>query len=251
LPLEGRAQLIECVPRALGAKAAAGEVAAGLLPVADFFKLQETFERLGRIGIAVRGRVQSVMLFSLKPMRQLEGANILLTDETSTSAVLLRLLLEKRYKVTPAAYERRQHAEQRHQIAPAARERRQSPEADALLLIGDEALRFQQTNTQYPFETDLAFEWWLWQHLPCVFAVWAVRKTVAAAEKKRIEAALMRALVLNAGQLDAIAEEHAGRLHLPAAELKLYLSRFVYRFGQQEEEGMAKFQELAHEHHLL
>jgi chorismate dehydratase len=164
----------------------------------------------------------------------LEGAVIAVTEETSTSALLLRLLLEQRYRLTPAAYEPRR-----------------VPEADALLLIGDEALRFRAANAQYPYEVDLGFEWWLWQHLPCVFAVWAVRKTVEPPQKRHLEAALARALAANTAQLDAVARQGADTLSLPAADLAAYLAGFHYRFGPEEEAGIARFEELAHEHHLL
>ncbi len=251
LSLGARVELTDCVPRVLGARAAAGEVAAGPLPLVDFLRLKETFERLGRFGIAVRGRAHSVLLFSRKPIRQLDGSTIAVTDQTSSTLSLLRLLLESRYKVIPAAYERRQHPEQHAQEAPAPQERRSVSEADALLLIGDEALRFKRANTQYPFEIDLAFEWWLWQHQPFVFAVWAVRKDVASSEKKQIEAALGRALALNLGQLETIAQEASAPMGIPAAELHTYLSNFVYRLGQTEEEAIQRFERLLNEHHLL
>ena len=45
LSLEERFELVDCVPHALGVQAAAGEVAAGLLPLADYLRLTETFER--------------------------------------------------------------------------------------------------------------------------------------------------------------------------------------------------------------
>lgn len=230
LPLEGRYELVDCVPRQLGEKAASGEIAAGLLPIADYLRLRGAFEPLGRIGIAVRGRAKSVLLFSKLPIRQLGGRTISITHETSTSAVLLRLILEQRYELPAPAYIRGT-----------------DPDAEALLLIGDEALTYQKTNTAYPFEIDLAFEWWLWQHLPCVFAIWAIRKDVDAQARKQIEAGLMRALTVNSGQLEAIAEEASTRLSIPAPELHAYLKAFVYRFSQPEEEGIAKFADLAKE----
>jgi chorismate dehydratase len=231
-------QLTDCVPRELGERAAAGELTAGLLPLTDYLRLAETFERLGRFGIAVRGRARSVFLFSRRPLRQLDGAAIAVTDETSTTAVLLRLLLEQRYRLSPGAYAR--------VAEPAA-----AAEADALLLIGDAALRFKQVNRAYPFEIDVAFEWWLWQHLPFVFAVWAVRKDVGAPEKKHLETALTKSLGLNGRQLEAVAAERAADLGVPAAELASYLAGFIYRLGPQEEEGIAKFQELVMTHGLL
>lgn len=222
------------MPRALGARAAAGEIAAGPLPVVEYFRLQETFERIGRFGIAVRGRARSALLFSRKPVRQLDGAVIAVTQESSTTACLLRLLLEVRYKIQPAGYERGQ-----------------SPDAEALLLIGDEALRYQRTNTQYPFEIDVGFEWWLWQHLPFVFAVWAVRKDLNPETKKTIELSLVKALAKNLNHLDEIAAEASPGLGIPPADLQTYLSSFIYRLSQPEEEGIARFKELVNEFNLL
>jgi chorismate dehydratase len=227
-------QVIDCVPRVFGERAAAGEIAAGPLPLVEYFRLQETFERLGHFGIAVRGRAHSAILFARKPIRQLEGATIAVTEESSTTACLLRLLLEVRYQIHPAAYERGQ-----------------SPEADALLLIGDEALRFAHTNTRYPFEIDVGFEWWLWQHLPFVFAVWVVRKDLSQGMKKTIELGLVRALARNLNQLEEIATEYSPRLAIPAADLQAYLSSFIYRLGHLEEEGITRFKELVNEFNLL
>ena len=234
MSLEASYALIDCVPRALGEQAARGELLAGLLPLADYVRLQDQFERLGHFGIAVRGRARSVLLFANKPIRLLGGATIAVTQETSTSACLLRLILEQRYHVVPARYERGEVAD-----------------ADALLLIGDEALRFQQTNTRYPFEIDLAFEWWLWQHLPCVFAVWAIRKDASQHQKRQIETELARSLGTNLSQLGSIAQEYAAKWGSPVEDMETYLASFVYRLGQFEEAGITRFQELAHEHHLL
>lgn len=196
--------------------------------------MEERFERIKPFGIAVRGRARSVLLFSDKPIRQLEGATIAVTEETSTTALLLRLLLEQRYGVIPGTYERGQ-----------------SQDAEALLLIGDAALQFRATNTRYPYETDLAFEWWLWQHLPCVFAVWAIRKDASPQEKKQVEHGLIRTLGLNNSRLTQIAEERSAALGLPAADLDTYLSSFIYRLGSREEDAIDQFKRLVNEHHLL
>jgi chorismate dehydratase len=234
LAWEERYEVIEHTPRVLGEDAAAGGVTAGLLPLVDYFRLSERFERLGSFGIAVRGRAESVLLFCRRPLRQLDGATIAVTQETSTSAVLLRLILEQRYRLSPAAYRRGEDTE-----------------ADALLLIGDEALRFQRTNTQYPFEVDVAFEWWLWQHLPCVFAVWAVRRDAPARDKRQIESGLARSLAMNLGQLGSLAQERAAVFGIPAADLERYLGNFVYRLGPSEEEAIRRFRALMDEHHLF
>ena len=253
------------MPRQLAEKAATGKVLAGLLPSVALFRQENTFERLGHFGIAVRGRARSALLFSTKPIRQLEGATIAITEETSTTVCLLRLLLEQRYQVIPAAYDRVRvppllaGVDEGVPPVPSGGEGTpkaegwsgQAPKADALLLIGDEALRFKQTDTQYPFEIDVGFEWWLWQHVPFVFAVWAIRKDASPQDKKQIELGLARSLSTNLTQLDAIAQEQASGFGIPAEELETYLSGFVYRLGQDEEQGIKRFRELINEHHLL
>jgi predicted solute-binding protein len=257
-------ELIDVSPREAGELAASGRLDAGLLPLADFLRLEDRLSRVGHFGISVRGRAQSVLLFSLKPARQLEASAIAVTDQTSTSFLLLRLILEHRYQLPPPVYTRVQQAgirsgKLRLALAEAmagagatAQEEAVGLESpDALLLIGDEALRFRQTNTLFPFETDLGFEWWLWQHLPSVFAVWTVRQDLPAAEQKRLETSISRSLASSIGQFGAIGQEHAQRLGMQAAEIEAYLSAFNYRFGQTEEQGIAAFQGLAHEHHLL
>jgi chorismate dehydratase len=180
------------------------------------------------------------MVFATRPLRQLEGAAIAVTSHTSTSGLLLRLVLEQHYRLQPLGYTPYDQPE----AAAAAG-------ADALLLIGDDALRFRQATTRYPYEADLAFEWWLWQHLPFVFAVWAVRRDATAQRKKQLEAALGRALTANSGQLDAIAQERARPLGLPPEDLCAYLEAFHYRLGPAEEAGIEKFRELAKGHGLL
>ncbi|MDP3722575.1 MAG: menaquinone biosynthesis protein [Candidatus Omnitrophota bacterium] len=257
LSLGARYEVTDCVPRALGQMAAAGTIDAGLLPLADYLRLQGAFERLGRFGIAVRGRGRSVLLFSRTPILQLDGRTIAVTEETSTSAVLLRLLLEHRYRLAPAAYERVRvpppMAGVDEDVPTSKMEgpHGQDPAADAWLLIGDAALRFSHANTRFPYEYDLAFEWWMWQHLPCVFAVWAIRAGDSAHERKALEAALAKSLVMNLGQLETIAQESSERLGVPSTELQVYLERFVYRLGPDEEAAISRFATLAHEHHLL
>lgn len=229
-----RWELSEGSPRACAQQAAAGELTAALLPLVDYFRLEKTFERLGPFGIAVRGRAQSASLFSLKPIRQLEGAVIGVTEESSTTAILLRLILEQKHRIPPAKYERGE---------PSG--------AEARLAIGDEALQLSHANTRWPFETDMGFEWWLWQHQPFVFAVWAVRRDADAAIKRELELAITRSLGQNQNKLGPIAAAASARLGIPADELERYLKNFVYRLSAPEEEGIQTFRRLVDEHKLL
>ena len=231
-------------PRQLGQEAEAGRVAAGPMSLVDFLRLQDRFERMGHLGIAARGRSGSTFLFSRVPMRQLGGAAIAVTEDTSTTAMLLRLILEQREHLPGIQYRR---VEQGWSASPA----RLSEDVPAMLLIGDEAMQFRAANRTHPFEVDLSFEWWLWQHLPCVFAVWAVRRECDAEAKDQLNRAVFKALSANHGRLPEIGRDRAAALGLPPEAVTAYLEQFVYRLGELEEQGISRFTELAHEHHLL
>lgn len=234
LHLDPSWELIDASPRQIGLQAEGGNVLVAPMALVDYLRLKDQYERLGNLGIAVRGRCGSVLLLGKKPIRQLADATIQVTDESSTSAVLLRLLLEQRYLLRPQAY-------QRGRI----------DDADAVLAIGDEALRMRAHNRMFSFEYDLAFEWWLWQHLPAVFAVWVVRKDASSTEKQQILRALQRQLAVNLSRLGDLAKGRAESLDVPAAELQAYLENFVYRLSDPEEQAIARFEQLVHAYHLL
>src|SRR6059036_2509181 len=83
------------VPRELGREAEAGTVDLGLMATADFLRLRQRFEVLAPpMGVAARGSVQSVVMYSRRPAASLAGSLVSVTPETSTSIRLLRLLLD-------------------------------------------------------------------------------------------------------------------------------------------------------------
>ena len=84
-----------------------------------------------------------------------------------------------------------------------------------------------------------------------IFAVWAIRRDATPQEKKAVEHGLIKTLGMNHNRLERIAQESSQTLGLPAADLHTYLSSFIYRLGQVEEAGIARFRELVDEHHLL
>lgn len=228
-------ELLPMTPRELGQRMAAGTVDAGVVPVAEFFRQQATLELLGYWGIATAAEARSVLLFSKWPIRQLDGATVGVTGASATSVVLLRLLLEHRFGVKPAKYVESNAAGH-----------------DAWLAIGDEALtRQSELGAQLPFTTDLGEEWWLWQGLPFVFAVWAVRKTLEPERKPWLAKRLQSTLNRNLTQRAQIAQEWSARLGLPAPALERYLNAITYWLGPREQEGMERFRQLAEAAKLL
>lgn len=220
--------LVPLPPRQLGDAVAAGRVDAGPLSLADVFRLHGDLVVLP-LGIAVSGPAHSVILFSDRPAKELDGAIVGVTDETATSVRLLRLLLSRKYGVRPRAWVGADDA------------------ADAVLLIGDRALRTLAGPDSRPYRMDLGSEWVQWTGLPCVFARWAVRATVSPGECRRLQAALERSLEQSLAALPVLAARRDD-VGLDAAGVSAYLRNFTYRFGPEEDRAIAelrrRFQDL-------
>ena len=221
--LEG-VETVSLSPRELGSAIVAGRLDAGPVPLADLIAVGDFVRRL-RLGIATPGAAGSVLVFSQRPLPELSGARMGVSEETSTSAMILRLLLELRYRVTGVRWGK---------IADGA---------DGILLIGDEALRARARGTGFGHVTDLGAEWTAWTGLPCVFAIWALRRQLPEEAGLQLERALDSALTRAMGSLPEIA---ARRRDTGLDELQTvsYLRNFIYRFGPKEDEAIGEFTRL-------
>ena len=214
-------------PRALGEAVADGRLDAGPLPLADCIRLEATVGLLP-FGIATRERARSVFLFSARPMAELAGARIAVTGETATSVRLLRMLLAFRHEV------------ERPRLVDL------DAPADAVLLIGDAALRARHGRWPHPLCFDLGEEWSRWTGLPCVFAAWAIRRDAGPAARAALAAALDHALDAGLRDLPAIARARADvrGWGLAEADVLEYLRGFTYRLGPEEDKAMVEFRRL-------
>ncbi len=113
-------------------------------------------------GIGTRGPMPSIRLFSREPLERLDGARIVLTAESATTVVLLRIILQcflglrNSFLTLPGSLE--ETLEQ----------------GDAVLLIGDRALA-AGADPQGLRAHDLSTIWTRHTGLPFVFALWTVR----------------------------------------------------------------------------
>ncbi len=221
------------MPSVLGRFARLGTVSAGPLSLRDFMSVSDRFDRL-EYGIAVKGNAHSVLLFSKYGWSDLKGKRIGITSESSTSIELLRILLEKRHGVHEYEFVKLHPAQIQNNLS----------DYDAVLLIGDEALRNGELGGIPGFDQmyDLAGEWCSWKELPFVFAVWAIAKDVPAEAKTQITHSLENSLVSSAGHYAEIGREHGKRLGMDDAAVDAYLQTFRYRFGIDEHAAMAEFE---------
>lgn len=224
-----RFHIMPITPRRMGVLSREGAIDAGLFSFADYLSQKDTLEPLN-YGIATRDQVKSVMLFSNHGWRDLEGKTIGITDDTATSVLLLRVILEKKYHVHATLKRMHSGVNDLHHF-------------DAVLLIGDDALKHTKMGLEgFELVYDLASEWYDWQKLPFVFALWAVRKSLAAESKAELEEVIVHALEKGEMDYETIGIQHARRIGLTRKESADYLAGFNYRLGEREHLAMKTFQ---------
>ena len=223
------------VPRELGREAEAGTVDLGLMATGDYLRMKERFVMVGPFGVATRGAVQSVMLFSRRPAAALGGALISVTPETSTSIRLLRLLLGARRGLNDVRYVRG--------LEPA--------QADGLLVIGDGAMRMRdQLPEGFTHVLDLGADWLEWTGLSFVYAVWAVRRELEPEVKLELRDFLDASLAAGLASLPEISRSITGLGWRPE-EIEAYLRCFHYRLGPEDLEGLDRFEKLVYLNRLI
>lgn len=143
-----------------------------LLPVAQLADLAH-YTICSPIGIAANGRVDSVKVYSHVPLNQIK---ILLLDyQSKTSAALVQVLCQKFWNIHPEFKATILGFENLIQDTTAA------------LVIGDRTFAM---NGNYPFEFDLAEQWYGFTKMPFVFAVWVSLKPLDPDFIKQFEACL-------------------------------------------------------------
>lgn len=217
------------LPSRLADRLAAGDLDVALVPSIEFFR-GDAYRLVSDACIGCRGAVMSVKVFFRTRPDRVER---LLVDEGSrTSVALARLLLAERCGVAPEIG-----------ILPIDADASSTP-ADAVLLIGDRAIRAPKGAFQHVW--DLGDEWCRWTGLPFVFAVWAARRDVPETTLRAIEPILGRARDAGRANLASIAAAEAGPHGLSVPQCLSYLrDNLHYDLGLHERAALALFHERA------
>jgi chorismate dehydratase len=220
--LAPEAELLLDLPSRLADRLAAGELDVALIPVIEYFRAG-TYTIIPDISIATRGPVLSVTLFSRVPWAKVR--RVALDVGSRTSAALTQVLLQKRHGVVPEVVP-----------LPIDSEAEQA-DADAVLLIGDRAMRACLPGFAHAF--DLGQEWYDWTSLPFVYAVWAVRE---GADLGRAAWALDEAKRRGLLEVGQIAHREAPKLGLDAGFCRRYLSTILhFDLGPRELAGLGRY----------
>jgi chorismate dehydratase len=220
------AELLLDVPSRLADQLSQKDLDVALIPVIEYFR-RGRYTVLPGIAIASHGPVLSVTLFSRLPWGQIQ--RVALDEGSRTSAALVRILLQNRYGVSPEFTSL--------PLDGTAEE----ADADAVLLIGDRAMRACLPGFAHAF--DLGQEWHEWTGLPFVYAFWAVGEDV---DLGPVAAALYEAKQRGCASIGPIAHAEAPRLGLDAGFCRRYLQTIIsFDLGARELAGLRRFYGLA------
>lgn len=209
---------------------------------AEYIRNNNIYTLLPGLSIASKGPVMSVLCHSRCPLEELNNKEVLLTDQSATSQLLMRLVLKKHFNcqcrftkgcVTPETV------------------RKKIP--DAFLLIGDHALYYKRFE-DYPYVTDLAELWREWSGLPFVFAVWAVRNeslemfgdTIAL-----INRLLCQSREMGMDNLETIAKNAVIKVNISEKRCLDYLNGLTFNLNRECLAGLKLYSDYLAEEGLL
>ena len=213
-----------------------GDLEVGLISIIEYFRANPSHASyciLPEISIASHERVKSIQLFSRVPIPEIR--RIGLDTSSRTSVALLKILLAEKYRISPV------FATCRPTVNPkTALQDRQDPPFDAVLLIGDPALR-HAGSTEYSI--DLGEVWYKFTGLPFVYACWVAR---TEAQLGNLPAVLLESKASGIAQIPEIARIEAKKLGLPETLCFDYLHHYIkYDLDEAEIAGLELFYKYA------
>jgi chorismate dehydratase len=218
-------------PLALCRRLLSGKLDISPVPAIEYARHARDLLLLPDLTVSSNGRVMSILLVSKVPVEKLQGRPVALTNTSATSQVLAKIILREKFSVEPAYFE----------CPPDLPE--MFREADAALLIGDDALRACARPGKY-LQYDLGAQWKELTGEAMVYAVWAVRRSYAEKHPDRVAMvydAFKRSITESLEQVDAIARDIARWEPFTAAFLRKYFKGLQYGFGPEYRAGFKTY----------
>ena len=231
------ATMVDGVPSALNAHMSDGTLDVSVISAVEYAMHAERYLLLPDLAITSDGAVRSVMLFSKRPVADLDGATVLVSRSSMTSVELLDLLFRERWGVSP-------------RLIPSDAEsadiaRFGAEPHDARLVIGDAALLLSSgthaVSRVYPHHVDLGLAWKEWTGLPFVFAVWVAQRTTPVSEALRVHAGLIASRDWGVANLPVLAQQAASVTGVPQPLCEQYFAGLDYRLSLPHLRGLTEF----------
>jgi len=223
-------------PAALNVMLSSGEIDVCPSSSIEYALHPDHYLILPDLSISSLGAVASVLLFSSLPIMELDGHEVLLSAESATSVILLKILLKQRYGCE-CGFRSTNLA-----VGAALKE------AKALLLIGDAALRTQQESAGVKVY-DLGELWYEWTGMPFVFALWLASSKAFdkhGVQLQRLAVELRQAKEFALADLERIADASPDACWMGRERLLNYWrENLSYNLGEKHCKGLNLFFSLA------
>lgn len=159
-------EFIEGVPSELNRMLREGKIDISPSSSIEYIRNPHLYKLIEGHSISCSGCIASILLFSKKPINELDGSKIYVTSQSETSIALLNIVLKKFYRV---------------ECDLVVTGKPENSHGEAFFLIGDDALKInKKISAGIPsfLVYDLGEIWAEHTGLPFVFALWIARKEI-------------------------------------------------------------------------
>ena len=214
---------VKLTPKKMGEAINNNEIDTGPISLIDYINIKNLIP-LNDYCVSTKKSANSVFLFSQKKLN--EVSNVFVTDETSTSVILLKVLNKFFWKNKDLSLEV------------------ENKKGESNLIIGDNALKVFNNN-DYRYVYDLGYEWNKFTGLPFVFALWAF-KSLDDNELSNLKKTINLSLDNYQNSVEIIIKNNK-KSYLSNSKIFEYLNGFTYKIGNSEEKAIKIFKEMYNE----
>ena len=224
-------ELLKGTPMELNRYLIEGHLDVGPISSIEYARHRDKLVLLPDLTVSSDGEVHSIVLASTLPAMSLGNASVAMTNTSATSQALVQIILQQGYGVHP-----------RYFVCPpdlALMLR----EAEAALLIGDQALRVSFEKPDL-FVYDMGGEWKKLTNHKMVYAVWAARREFVREKPEQVRAlyaAFQESLQYSLENLESIAGRAAKWEPFDAPFLFDYFRHLHFGFEPDYQAGLLHF----------
>lgn len=234
-------EIVQAVPTTLNRAMAEGSIHLGPISSFGYAEHYEQYEIFPDLSVSCYGAVHSILLFHKKPLEELRFGKFALPTTSATSVNLLKIIMEKFLEGRP------------EYVYCAPKLDDMLRQADAALLIGDDAIRASWTRRDV-MVTDLGQKWAELTGRWMTFAVWAVRKDAIERWPGVIQSvyqAFQRSKRIGLKNPRPIAERAVAEIGGSLTYWMHYFTNLNHDFGEPQQAGLSLYYRYAHELGLL
>ncbi|GIQ67553.1 ABC transporter substrate-binding protein [Xylanibacillus composti] len=237
-------QIERQVPSGLNRAMAEGRIDLGAISSYSYAEHADEYLLLPNLSVCALGRVNSIFLFHRGPLEELREGLVATASTSASSVNLFRIIMRRFLNGSP------------REVSMQPDLNKMMEEADAALLIGDDAIKASWMNERDGLYrmTDLGELWKQFTGQWMVFAVWALRKEAAAANPELVEdiyGALIESKRKSVNDIGPLVDKAVHSIGGTEAFWHAYFHGLQYGFGEPQQEGLLTYYRYAWEEGLL